>query len=67
MAKRLGNQLSRIARTEFDLSKLEEGNGLHELRRELRWFLIEVQVLNGLVQFKPGRRCPIRLIWSSAH
>lgn len=41
--------LDNIADTEFDMGILEHGNGLHELRRELRWLLIEAQVLNGLI------------------
>ncbi len=52
-------QLKRIDGTKYDMSILEHGNGLHELRRELRWFLIEARIANGPVTFKGGRSCPI--------
>jgi len=49
-------QLENLDQTSFDLSRLEktdgDGNGLHELRREIRWLMIEMRVLNGLIQFK---------------
>jgi hypothetical protein len=48
-----------VGETQYDLSHLEEGKGLHELRRELRWFLIKARVLNGMVTFKQGEQCPI--------
>ena len=51
--------LKRISQTEFDMGILEHGNGLHELRRELRWFLIETKVLNGLVAYKTPNQCSI--------
>ena len=46
-------QLEKFKATEWDFSHLEHGNGLHEFRRELRWYLIEARVLNGLVTFLP--------------
>ncbi|MGZ5279513.1 MAG: hypothetical protein ACXWC9_06205 [Pseudobdellovibrionaceae bacterium] len=52
----LVTQLENLDQTSFDLSRLEktdsDGNGLHELRREIRWLMIEMRVLNGLIQFK---------------
>ncbi len=33
--------------------------GLHELRRKIRWFLIEARVSAGSVVFKPGSSCPV--------
>lgn len=50
------DDLEKIAGTEFDMTILEHGNGLHELRREIRWYLIKAKVLNGLVQYNdnPG-------------
>jgi hypothetical protein len=59
LLQQLINQLTQIQENEFDLSQLEEGNGLHELRRKIRWFMIEAQVLNGLIQFKASNSCPI--------
>jgi hypothetical protein len=45
---------------EFDLTHLEEGRGLHELRREIRWFAIEARSLGGLVQFRTDDQdCPL--------
>lgn len=43
--------LEKLAVTEFDMSILEHGNGLHELRREIRWYLIDAKVLNGLIRY----------------
>ena len=60
MLSQLRDQLKGVKDTEFDLSVLEEGNGLHELRREIRWFLIEARVLNGLVGFRAASAgCPV--------
>lgn len=57
----LGEQLDHLSSTNYDLTRLEktdgDGNGLHELRREMRWFLIEARVLNGLLNYAPGNAC----------
>lgn len=57
----LREQLDHLSATNFDLTRLEktdgDGNGLHELRREMRWFLIEARVLNGLLNYAPGNVC----------
>ena len=56
----LDAQLEHIESTSFDFSILEAGNGLHEYRRQIRWFMIESQVLNGLITFnKEQKSCPI--------
>ncbi|MBY0316252.1 MAG: hypothetical protein K2Q26_12065 [Bdellovibrionales bacterium] len=55
--RRLSKALKKISETDFDFTYLEEGDGLHEFRRELRWFAIEAQVLNGLVTFDPANTC----------
>ncbi len=55
----LGLDLEKIKATAYDFSKLEEGNGLHEFRREVRWFTIKARVLNGLFKFKAGNACPV--------
>lgn len=41
-------RLEKIADTSFDMHNLQ--GGLHELRRQLRWFPIYAESLNGLVQ-----------------
>lgn len=55
---KLSNQLKKITTTKFDFETLEEGNGLHEYRRQVRWFLMQTRVLNGLVVHKSGESCP---------
>lgn len=55
----LGLDLEKIKATSYDFGKLEEGNGLHEFRREVRWFTIKARVLNGLFNFKAGNACPV--------
>lgn len=52
-------QLVKVDQTKYTFANLEEGNGLHELRRELRWFLIEARVLGGLIQFKSSNDCAL--------
>lgn len=59
IVSRLAHQLKKIDETSYDVSILEHGNGLHELRRELRWFLIEANVVDGPVTLRPARSCPI--------
>ncbi len=59
MVERLRHSLGKVVDEEFDVSKLEEGNGLHEFRRRLRWFLIEARTLEGLLSFRPGTSCPV--------
>lgn len=51
--------LDKIRTTAFNFGQLEEGNGLHEFRREVRWFTIKARVLNGLLQFRRGTSCPV--------
>lgn len=58
---RLTDSLQKLITTEFDMSRLEKGDGLHELRRELRWIAIEARALNGLIQFREDKKdCPIK-------
>lgn len=59
MLGKLTSELTDIIDASWDFSFLEEGNGLHEYRRKLRWFLIEARVLNGMVTLKPASEgCP---------
>lgn len=54
-------QLNDVYRREWDLRYLEHGNGLHELRREVRWFVIQARSLGGMVTFKRNPyKCAMR-------
>lgn len=44
----LARRLEKIETTPFDMNELEDG--IHELRRQLRWFPIYAESLNGLFQ-----------------
>ena len=44
----LTRRLSKLESTPYDMNDLE--NGIHELRRQLRWFPIYAESLNGLFQ-----------------
>lgn len=48
-------QLKKVGSTSYDMGTLEQGNGLHELRREIRWFLIQARSLDGLVVLRAAR------------
>jgi hypothetical protein len=52
--KHLSKELDDLATTQYDMKILEVGNGIHELRRDLRWVLIEQLGLNGMVTLNPG-------------
>ncbi len=52
--KQLRKHLKNLDNTEFNFKLLEdtpEEKGLHEFRREVRWFSFQVGVLNGTVNF----------------
>ncbi len=49
------SHLREVDGTEFDLDELEDG--IHELRREIRWFLMHADASNGLIQL--GTQCPV--------
>lgn len=57
--------LDYLVRTEFDVTRLEltdgDGNGLHELRREVRWFLIEAKALNGMIAYDASPTCSVEI------
>ncbi len=56
----LSKEMSDLKTTKYDMKTLEQGNGLHELRRDLRWVLIEELTLNGMVGLKDaGEKCPV--------
>ena len=50
-------ELKDIKETTYDMKILEVGNGIHELRRDIRWVLIEQLALNGMITTKDD--CPI--------
>jgi len=56
--KQMSKELGDIHDTAYDMKILEVGNGIHELRRDIRWVLIEELGLNGMVLAKEGA-CPI--------
>ena len=52
--KRLRKQLKDVNKTKFNFALLEDTEnekGLHEFRREVRWFSFQAGVLNGTVNF----------------
>lgn len=60
MLQKLLKELKQIKSTAYDMTKLEEGDGLHELRRDWKWIAIEERVLNGMVTFRPNNQeCPV--------
>lgn len=60
MLGKLSGQLQTIKSSTYDFTKLEEGNGIHEFRRKIRWFAMEARALNGLLILKPSSTvCPI--------
>lgn len=55
---RVRHEAKDVAKTTYDMTILEQGHGVHELRRDLRWLLYEQRVLHGLVVLKDDA-CPI--------
>jgi len=58
--------LGHVRNGRFDFTKLEDG--IHEFRRQLRWFPITVDALDGLVLVRddPPGKCPIPALESLA-
>lgn len=50
----LSKELDDLATTQYDMKILEVGNGIHELRRDIRWVLIEQLGLNGMITLNPA-------------
>lgn len=48
LRKELVRRLVKLSDTSFDMSQLE--TGIHELRRQLRWFPIYTEATNGMIQ-----------------
>ncbi len=57
--QKLQKHIQSILDGTYDLRFLEAEGGLHQLRRELRWFLIYAQALDGLVVLRQQEECPI--------
>ncbi len=55
----LSENLKKVHKKKYDLSKLEGPDGIHELRRDLRWFAITATALNGMVTLSK-KGCPNR-------
>lgn len=49
-------EMKDLNETQYDMKILEVGDGIHELRRDLRWILIEQLALNGMTVTK--KECP---------
>jgi hypothetical protein len=56
--KQIIHELDDLDTTTYDMKILEYGNGIHELRRDLRWVLIDQLALNGMITLDTGA-CPI--------
>ncbi len=56
----ISDELKGVVKTQYDMKILEEGDGLHELRRDIRWVLIEQLGLNGMITLRDSKEaCPI--------
>lgn len=55
----ISKELDDLATTKYDMKILEVGNGIHELRRDLRWVLIEQLGLDGMITLKDPKECAI--------
>lgn len=55
--KELVRRLEKLSETSYDMDDLQ--GGIHELRRQLRWFPIYAESVNGLVQLDDTRN-PVR-------
>lgn len=58
--KKLIKELEKTKTATYDFSHLEDGNGVHEFRRKMRWFAMEARGLDGLITLKPrSTECPV--------
>ncbi len=55
LADELRDELKEIRDTAYDMADLQGEVGMHELRRDLRWFPIYVESLDGLVQLSEAQ------------
>lgn len=64
MVEKLSETLEKAKVAQYNFAHLEEGNGVHEFRRKMRWFSMETRGLNGLIVLKPRTEaCPVES-WS---
>ena len=61
--EQLSDEMKDLKKTQYDMKILEVGDGVHELRRDMRWVLIEQLGMNGMIVLKDGADggdvCPI--------
>jgi hypothetical protein len=57
--RELADELEELEELKVDCNDLQRG--VHELRRDLRWFLIDLQALDGLVVLDPPGTMPLKL------
>jgi hypothetical protein len=55
LVRALRTELKGILETPYDMGELQGDVGMHELRRDLRWFPIYIESLDGLVQLDDTR------------
>lgn len=54
------SDLEALEKRNYDMSSLDSSRGMHQLRRDLRWFLIKARALNGFLTFRDdNNRCPL--------
>ncbi len=60
VVEKLIAELESAKTAQYDFSHLEDGNGVHEFRRKMRWFSMEARGLNGLITLLPkDTACPV--------
>jgi hypothetical protein len=60
MLQKLIAELELIKSSQYDFTRLERGNGVHEFRRKMRWYSMESRALNGMVSLKSRDSvCPV--------
>lgn len=57
--KHLSKELEDLVETKYDMKILEHGDGVHELRRDIRWILIEQLQVGGMITLKDAKTCAI--------
>lgn len=57
--KHLSKELEDLVETKYDMKILEHGDGVHELRRDVRWILIEQLQIGGMITLKDPKTCSI--------
>jgi len=55
----ISDELKKMKNNKYEFKTLEKGLGLHEFRRDMKWILLEMKALNGLVLKDPKATCPV--------